>query len=121
MLPLEDLSPGTREDYFADGMTDELITEAARIPGLRVVSRTSVMQDKGIRKPLDQLARELNVDAVVEGSVVRSGDRVRITAQLIDTRSDQHLWAQTFEGRWVMCCRCRTALPARSLARPAPF
>ena len=98
VLPLDDLSPGTREDYFADGMTDELITELARIPGLRVVSRTSVMQDKGARKPLAQIARELNVDAIVEGSVVRSGDRVRITAQLIDTRSDKHLWAQTFEG-----------------------
>jgi TolB-like protein/DNA-binding winged helix-turn-helix (wHTH) protein/Tfp pilus assembly protein PilF len=97
VLPLEDLSPGTREDYFADGMTDELITELARIPGLRVVSRTSVMQDKGTRKSLDRIARELNVDAVVEGSVVRSGDRVRITAQLIDTRSDRHLWAQSFE------------------------
>jgi tetratricopeptide (TPR) repeat protein len=79
-------------------MTDELITELARIPGLRIVSRTSVMQVKGTQKPLAQIARELNVDAVVEGSVVRSGDRVRITAQLIDTRSDKHLWAQSFEG-----------------------
>ncbi len=98
VLPLDDLSPGTREDYFADGMTDELITELARIPGLRVVSRTSAMQDKGARKSLAQIARELNVDAIVEGSVVRSGDRVRITAQLIDARSDKHLWAQSFEG-----------------------
>jgi TolB-like protein/DNA-binding winged helix-turn-helix (wHTH) protein len=97
VLPLEDLSPGTKEDYFADGMTDELITELARIPALRVVSRTSVMQDKGARKSLAQIARELNVDAVVEGSVLRSGDRIRITAQLIDARSDKHLWAQTFE------------------------
>jgi tetratricopeptide (TPR) repeat protein len=78
-------------------MTDELITELARIPGLRVVSRTSVMQDKGTRKSLAQIARELNVDAIVEGSVVRSGNRVRITAQLIDARSDKHLWAQSFE------------------------
>ena len=98
VLPLDDLSPGTKEGYFADGMTDELITELARIPGLRVVSRTSVMQNKGGRKPLAQIVRELGVDAVVEGSVVRSGDRVRITAQLIDTRSDKHLWAQSFEG-----------------------
>jgi TolB-like protein/DNA-binding winged helix-turn-helix (wHTH) protein/tetratricopeptide (TPR) repeat protein len=98
VLPLDDLSPGTREEYFADGMTDELITELARIPSLRVVSRTSVMQDKGARKPLAQIARELDVDAVLEGSVVRSGDRVRITAQLIDTRSDKHLWAHSFEG-----------------------
>ena len=98
VLPLDDLSPGTREDYFADGMTDELITELTRIPGLRVVSRTSVMQNKGSRKSLAQIAAELNVDAIVEGSVVRSGDRVRITAQLIDARSDKHLWAQSFEG-----------------------
>ncbi len=98
VLPLDDLSPGSREDYFADGMTDELITELARIPGLRVVSRTSVMQDKGTHQPLRRIAQELGVDAIVEGSVTRSGDRVRITAQLIDTRSDKHLWAQTFEG-----------------------
>jgi TolB-like protein/DNA-binding winged helix-turn-helix (wHTH) protein/Tfp pilus assembly protein PilF len=98
VLPLDDMSPGTREDYFADGMTDELITELAHIPGLRVVSRTSVMQDKGARKSLPQIARELHVDAIVEGSVVRAGDRVRITAQLIDARSDKHLWAQSFEG-----------------------
>ena len=98
VLPLEDLSPGTREDYFADGMTDELITELARIPQLRVVSRTSAMQEKGTRKPLGQIARELQVDAVVEGSVLRSAGRVRITAQLIDARSDRHLWAQSFEG-----------------------
>jgi TolB-like protein/DNA-binding winged helix-turn-helix (wHTH) protein len=98
VLPLDDMSPGKREDYFADGMTDELITELSHIPGLRVVSRTSVMQDKGARKSLAQIAQELNVDAIVEGSVVRSGDQVRITAQLIDARSDKHLWAQSFEG-----------------------
>ena len=77
VLPLDDLSPGTREEYFADGMTDELITELAKIPNLRVVSRASVMQVKGTRKPLAQIGRELNVDAIVEGSVVRSGARVR--------------------------------------------
>ena len=97
VLPLEDLSQGMHEGYFADGMTDELITELARIPGLRVVSRTSVLQEKGVRRTLAQIARELDVDAVVEGSVVRAGDRIRITAQLIDARSDKHLWAQTFE------------------------
>ena len=98
VLPLQNLSGNPNEEYFADGMTDELITELAHIPGLRVVSRTSVMQDKGARKSLAQIAKELDVDAIVEGSVVRSGDRVRITAQLIDTRSDKHLWAQSFEG-----------------------
>ncbi len=98
VLPLQNLSGNPNEEYFADGMTDELITELAHIPGLRVVSRTSVMQDKGARKSLAQIARELGVDAIVEGSVVRSGDRARITAQLIDTRTDKHLWAQSFEG-----------------------
>ena len=98
VLPLENLSGDPAQEYFADGMTDELITELARIPSLRVVSRTSVMQEKDPRKPLQQIGRELNVDAVVEGAVVRSGDRVRITAQLIDVRNDKHLWAQSFEG-----------------------
>ena len=98
VLPLQNLSGNPNEEYFADGMTDELITELAHIPGLRVVSRTSVMQDKGARKSLAQIARELDVDAIVEGSVVRSGDRARITAQLIDARTDKHLWAQSFEG-----------------------
>jgi TolB-like protein/DNA-binding winged helix-turn-helix (wHTH) protein/Tfp pilus assembly protein PilF len=98
VLPLQNLSGNPNEEYFADGMTDELITELAHIPGLRVVSRTSVMQDKGAGKSLAQIARELDVDAIVEGSVVRSGDRARITAQLIDARSDKHLWAQSFEG-----------------------
>jgi TolB-like protein/Tfp pilus assembly protein PilF len=97
VLPLENLSGDPNQEYFADGMTDELITELARIPDLRVVSRTSVMENKGSKKPLRQIASELDVDAVVEGSVVRSGDRVRITAQLIDVRSDRHLWAQSFE------------------------
>lgn len=98
VLPLANLSGDPGQNYFADGMTDELITELARIPNLRVVSRTSIMQYKGTQKPLPEVARELNVDAIVEGSVVRAGDRVRITAQLIDARSDRHLWAQSFEG-----------------------
>jgi TolB-like protein/Flp pilus assembly protein TadD len=97
VLPLENLSGDPNQEYFADGMTDELITELARIPDLRVVSRTSVMGDKRSKKSLRQIASELDVDAVVEGSVMRSGDRVRITAQLIDVRSDRHLWAQSFE------------------------
>ena len=97
ILPLQNLSGDANEEYFADGMTDALITELAHIPNLRVVSRTSVMQDKGNKKSLRQIASELDVDAIVEGSVVRSGDRVRITAQLIDARDDQHLWAQSYE------------------------
>ncbi len=98
VLPLDNLSGDASQEYFADGMTDELITELARIPNLRVVSRTSVMADKGSRRPLRDIARQLDVEAIVEGSIVRSGDRVRITAQLIDGRTDHHLWAQSFEG-----------------------
>jgi len=98
VLPLNNLSGDPSQEYFADGMTDELITELARIPSLRVVSRTSVMADKGSRRPLPEIARQLNVDAIVEGSIVRSGNRIRITAQLIDARTDRHLWAQSFEG-----------------------
>ena len=97
VLPLENLSGDSGQDYFADGMTDELITELAHTPGLRVISRTSVMQNRGAHKSLRQIAADLGVDAIVEGSVVRAGNHVRITAQLIDTRTDKHLWAETFE------------------------
>jgi TolB-like protein/DNA-binding winged helix-turn-helix (wHTH) protein/Tfp pilus assembly protein PilF len=98
VLPLENLSGDASQNYFADGMTDELITDLAQISALRVISRTSVMVYKGARKPLPQIARELNVDAVVEGTVLRSGDQVRITAQLIEAATDKHLWSQSYEG-----------------------
>jgi TolB-like protein/DNA-binding winged helix-turn-helix (wHTH) protein/Tfp pilus assembly protein PilF len=98
VLPLENLSGDASQNYFADGMTDELITDLAQISALRVISRTSAMVYKGARKPLPQIARELNVDAVVEGTVLRSGDKVRITAQLIDASTDKHLWSQSYEG-----------------------
>ena len=98
VLPLENLSGDASQNYFADGMTDELITDLAQISALRVISRTSVMVYKGARKPLPQIARELNVDAVVEGTVLRSGDQVRITAQLIEASTDKHLWSQSYEG-----------------------
>ena len=97
VLPLQDLSGGPGHDYFADGMTEALITSLAKIKALRVISRTSAMQYKGARKSLPQIARELNVDAVIEGSVLRSGERIRITAQLIHATSDQHLWAESYE------------------------
>src|SRR6185503_12337469 len=97
VLPLENLSNDS-QDYFADGMTDELITDLAQIGALRVISRTSIMPYKGVRKPLSQIARELSVDAVVEGTVLRSGKQVRITAQLIHAPDDKHLWAQSYEG-----------------------
>jgi len=98
VLPLESLSNDASQDYFADGMTDELISDLGQISALRVISRTSVMAYKHTRKSLPQIARELNVDAVVEGTVLRSGDHVRITAQLIDGATDRHLWSQSYQG-----------------------
>jgi TolB-like protein/DNA-binding winged helix-turn-helix (wHTH) protein/Flp pilus assembly protein TadD len=98
VLPLENLSRDPAQDYFADGMTDELIAELGQISELRVISRTSVMTYKGSRKSLPQIAQELNVDAVVEGTILRSGDQVRITAQLIQASADKHLWAQSYDG-----------------------
>ena len=96
VLPLDNLSGDASQEYFADGMTEELIAHLAQIRSLRVISRTSVMTYKSVRKPLPQIARELNVDAVVEGSVLRSGDRVRITAQLIRVPGEMHVWAQSY-------------------------
>src|SRR3984885_8246389 len=98
VLPLENLSGDASQEYLADGMTEELITDLGQIDALRVISRTSVMTYKNARKPLAQVARELNVQAVVEGSVLRSGDHVRITAQLIRLPADEHIWAHSYEG-----------------------
>jgi len=98
VLPLENLSGDASQDYFADGMTEELITDLGQISALRVISRTSAMTYKKSRKPLTDITRELRVDAVVEGSVLRSGDRVRITAQLIQAPLDKHIWAKSYEG-----------------------
>jgi TolB-like protein/Tfp pilus assembly protein PilF len=97
VLPLEDLSHDPEQEYFAEGFTEALITTLAKIGALRVVSRTSAMQYKGVHKPLRQIARELEVDAIVEGTVLRVGDRVRITAQLIDAGKETHLWAESYE------------------------
>jgi TolB-like protein/Tfp pilus assembly protein PilF len=97
VLPLENLSQDPEQEYFADGITDELITELAKIRALRVISRTSVQQFKRVRKPLREIARRLNVDAVVEGTILRWGNRIRITAQLIDARREEHLWAESYE------------------------
>jgi TolB-like protein len=97
VLPLDNLSGDPAQEYFSDGMTDELITDLAKINSLRVISRTSVMRYKGTKKGLPEIARELNVDAIIEGSVVRSGKRVRITAQLLHGPTDRHLWAETYE------------------------
>jgi TolB-like protein/DNA-binding winged helix-turn-helix (wHTH) protein/Tfp pilus assembly protein PilF len=98
VLPFESLSGDTSQDYFSDGMTDELITDLGQISSLRVISRTSVMTYKHVHKLLPEIARELDVRAVVEGTVLRSGERVRITAQLIEVPVERHIWAQSFEG-----------------------
>ena len=98
VLPLDNLSGDPTQDYFAAGMTEALIANLSRFGGFKVISRTSVMRYKGTTTPLPEIARELGVDAIVEGSVLRSGDRVQITAQLIDAATDLHIWADTFEG-----------------------
>lgn len=98
VLPLDNLSRDPEQEYFADGMTDELITALAKISALRVISRTSVMQYKRTNKPVAQIARELNVDALLEGTVMRDAGRIRITAQLIRAAPEQHLWAERYEG-----------------------
>lgn len=98
VLPLENVSGDREQDYFADGMTDELIAHLAKIRSLRVISRTTAMAYRDSRKPLSEIARELNVDAVVEGTVLRAGNRVRITAELVQVSTDRHLWAETYES-----------------------
>jgi TolB-like protein/tRNA A-37 threonylcarbamoyl transferase component Bud32 len=97
VLPLANLSGDPQQEYFADGMTEELIATLGRLSPLRVISRTSVMRYKKTDKPLPQIAKELNVDALIEGSVLRAGDRVRITAQLIQGATDKHIWAESYE------------------------
>ena len=97
VLPLTNLSRNQEQEFFADGMTDQLITDLAKIPGLDVISHQSVMRFKSSRASLKQIAHELGVDAVVEGTIMRDGSRVRVTAQLIDARTDRHLWASDYE------------------------
>lgn len=97
VLPLENLSHNPEEEYFADGVTDELITELAKLSALRVISRTSVQRYKRSMKPIAEIARRLKVDAVLEGTVLRSGNRIRINTQLINAKEDEHLWAETYE------------------------
>ena len=99
VLPLENLSGDKGQDYFADGMTDELIANLAKIRSLRVISRSTAMAYKGTRKPLSEIARELHVDAVIEGTVLREGSRIRITAELVQVSTDHHLWAETYESQ----------------------
>jgi serine/threonine protein kinase/tetratricopeptide (TPR) repeat protein len=116
VLPLQNLSHDAEQEYFVDGMTEELIANLARIKGLRVISRTSAMQYKGTKKLLPEIARELKVDSVVEGSVMRSGQRVRITVQLIQAATDEHLWAESYEKDLTDVLAAQ-AEAARSIAR----
>jgi len=97
VLPLQNLSGDPAQDYFADGMTEELITELSRINSLKVISHTSVMEYKGTRKHLPQIAHELNVDGILEGSVIRENDEVRVTVQLLDGPNDRHIWSESYE------------------------
>jgi TolB-like protein len=97
VLPLQNLSRDPEQEYFADGLTDALITDLGKLGSIRVISRTSVMRYKGTSKPLPAIARELDVDSVVEGTVLRSGDRVRITTQLVRAEPEEHLWAESYE------------------------
>jgi TolB-like protein/DNA-binding winged helix-turn-helix (wHTH) protein/Tfp pilus assembly protein PilF len=97
VLPLENLSNDPEQQYFVEGMTDEIITDLAKLPGIRVISRTSAMQYKNTHKTMPEIARELNVDAVVEGTVLRVGNRVRIRTQLVYAPADRHIWAQAYE------------------------
>jgi TolB-like protein/Tfp pilus assembly protein PilF len=97
VLPLENLSHDPEQEYFAEGLTEALITTLAKIGELRVVSRTSAMQYKGVRRPLREIAQELRVDGIIEGTVLRAGQRVRISTQLVDARTDTHLWAENYD------------------------
>jgi TolB-like protein/DNA-binding winged helix-turn-helix (wHTH) protein/Tfp pilus assembly protein PilF len=97
VLPMQNLSGDATQEYFADGMTEELITELSRIQALKVISRTSVMGYKGTKKHLPQIARELGADGILEGSVIREGNQVRITVQLLDGPNDRHLWSEDYQ------------------------
>ena len=98
VLPLANLTGDPEQEYFVDGMTDALISQLGKIGALRVISRTSIMQYKGTRKRLPEIAKELDVHAVLEGSVQRSANQVRITVQLIEAMSDRHLWSDSYDG-----------------------
>lgn len=97
VLPFSNISPDTKDEYFAEGLTEELITVLSKVRGLRVIARTSVMQYKSTTKAVSQIGEELNVSSILEGSVRKAGNRLRITVQLIDTRSQGHIWAETYD------------------------
>jgi TolB-like protein len=116
VLPFVNLSPNEDNEYFADGLTEDVITRLAAVPGLKVISRTSAMHYKGSGKPLRQIAAELNVAQVLEGSVRRSDRSVRVTAQLIDAATDEHRWAETYESSVQTSFRVQEEI-ARAVAR----
>jgi TolB-like protein len=124
VLPLQNLSDDPEQEFFSDGMTEAVITKLAQITEARVISRTSVMRFKTTSESVPAIGRQLNVDAVVEGSVQRSGDRVRVTVQLIHAASDSHLWAKEFEGTTVdvlgLQHRIATAIAADISSKIAP-
>ena len=117
VLPLANFSDGADQEHFADAITEELTTELARIKSVRVISRTSAMRLKGTKLSLQEIARELGVDAVVEGSVQRSGDRVRISAQLVRVSGERHLWAETYERSLNDVLRVRSEVSREIAAR----
>jgi adenylate cyclase len=116
VLPLHNLSRDPDQEFFVDGMTEALIAELSRIGALKVISRTSVMRFKGTREPLPEIARLLDVDGLIEGSVLRVGDRVRITVQFVHGPTDRHLWAEHYEGDLSDIFRLQGEV-ARSIAR----
>lgn len=126
VLPFSNLSPDPQDEFFSDGLTEELIAELARVPGCQVIARTSVMRFKGASKGIKEVGRELNVDVALEGSVRKSGNRIRITAQLIDAKSETHLWAdrfdrelkEIFELQSEIASRVATALKVELVPRP---
>jgi TolB-like protein len=116
VLPVANLSGDPEQEYFADGMTDALITDLSKIGALKVISRTSVMQFKGVKKRLPEIARDLQVDTVLEASVVREAGRVRVTAQLIEAATDRHLWAESYERELTSILALQSEV-ARAVAR----
>ena len=115
ILPLQNFSGDPGQEYFADGMTEELTTDLGQVSSLRVISRTSTMTYKGTKKTLPEIARELQVDAIVEGSIEREGNRVRITTQLIDSRTDQHIWSHSYDRDMISVLELQSEV-ARAIA-----